>query len=343
MIRAAADVRFSSEGTGFGSAPQPPGRRSGYALVRVRSSASFLLAAAAALLAAGCGGDGGRSSRPGEHRPLFSYDRSAPLGYHDRGRINHGYPIAVRDVSYSSPKGGRVPAYLIVPPGGGRHPAVIYMHGSGGTRLDFVVPGTWMAARGAVALTITSSASRPPSPALRRERGLERERDETVQNVVDLRRAVDVLRSLPQVDPNRIAYVGYSAGARTGAILAGVEQRIKAYDLLSGGASPPIEYARAAPRRLRAMIVRVLRSVDPLRYVSRAAPAALFFQDGRLDRIVPRNALLALARAGSRPKQLRWYPSGHGLDKQAYRDQLRWLSRELGLGGPVVPGAIAGP
>ena len=86
----------------------------------------------------------------------------------------------------------------------------------------------------------------------------------------------------------------------------------------------------------------MLGSIDPLRYVRRAAPAALLFQDGRRDRIVPRQALLALAHAGSRPKQVRWYPSGHGLDKEAYRDQLRWLSRELGLGGPVVPGAIAG-
>jgi uncharacterized protein len=293
------------------------------------------------MLAAGCGG-GGHAPAPAR-TGLFDYDRSAPLGFRDRGRINHGYPIAVRDISYASPKGGRVPGYLIVPPGRGRHPAVIYMHGSGGTRLDFVVPGTWMAARGAVALTIALPASRSREAAGTGTRGLERERDLTVQNVVDLRRAVDVLRSLPEVDPNRMAYVGYSAGARTGAILAGVERRIKAYDLLSGGASPPAEYARAAPRHLRARITRVLGSVDPLRYVRRAAPAALFFQDGRRDRVVPRKALLALARAGSSPKRVRWYDAGHGLDEQAYRDQLRWLSRELGLDGPVVPGAVTGP
>ncbi|HEY2938528.1 MAG TPA: acetylxylan esterase [Gaiellaceae bacterium] len=302
----------------------------------------FLAAAVSLnLLLAGCGGGAGEQAHA---RPaLFDYDRSAPLGFRDRGRINHGYPIAVRDISYASPKGGRVPGYLIVPPGRGRHPAVIYMHGSGGTRLDFVVPGTWMAARGAVALTIASPSARSREAARPGTQSLERERDLTVQNVVDLRRAVDVLRSLPEVDPNRIAYVGYSAGARTGAILAGVEHRITAYDLLSGGASPPAEYARAAPRRLRAGIVRVLSSVDPLRYVRRAAPAALLFQDGRRDRVVPRRALLALARACSRPKQVRWYDAGHGLDARAYRDQLRWLSARLGLEGPVVPGAVTGP
>lgn len=295
------------------------------------------------LLAGGCGGGADRDAHAHARAGLFDYDRSAPLGFRDRGRINHGYPIAVRDISYASPKGGRVPGYLIVPPGPGRHPAVIYMHGSGGTRLDFVVPGTWMAARGAVALTIASPAARSREAAVAATRSLERQRDLTVQNVVDLRRAVDLLRSLPEVDPNRIAYVGYSAGARTGAILAGVEHRIKAYDLLSGGASPPAEYARAAPQRLRARITRVLGSVDPLRYVRRAGPSTLFFQDGRRDRVVPQKALVALARAGSRPKQVRWYDTGHGLDAQAYRDQLRWLSRRLGLDGPVVPGAVTGP
>jgi dienelactone hydrolase len=304
----------------------------------------FVVVGSAILAAAACGGgNSGEVAAPAGQSSLFAYERSAPLGYRDRGRINHGYPIAVRDVSYASPKGARVPGYLIVPPGRGRHPAVIYMHGSGGTRLDFVVPGTWMAARGAIALTISSPAARGRSASAPGTTALERQRDETVQNVVDLRRAVDLLRSLPEVDPKRIAYVGYSAGARTGAILAGVEHRIRAYDLLSGGASPPQQYAAAAPPRLRARIVRVLRSVDPLRYVRRAAPSALFFQDGRRDQVVPHEALLALARAGSRPKQVRWYPAGHGLDTTAYRDQLRWLSRELGLDGPVVPGALAGP
>jgi dienelactone hydrolase len=299
-----------------------------------------LAAVSVSLLAGGCGGGHVKAHA---RTALFDYDRSAPLGFHDRGRINHGYPIAVRDISYVSPKGGRVPGYLIVPPGRGRRPAVIYMHGSGGTRLDFVVPGTWMAARGAVALTIASPAARSREAAAAGTRSLARQRDLTVQNVVDLRRAVDLLRSLPEVDPNRIAYVGYSAGARTGAILAGVEHRIKAYDLLSGGASPPAEYARAAPERLRTRITRVLGSVDPLRYVRRAAPGTLFFQDGRRDQVVPRKALVALARAGSRPKQVHWYDAGHGLDEQAYRDQLRWLSRRLGLDGPVVPGAVTGP
>src|SRR5919198_1791374 len=210
------------------------------------------------------------------------------------------------------------------------------MHGSGGTRLDFVVPGSWMAARGAVALTIDSPLVRSRLGAARGRAGLIQNRNLTAQSVVELRRAVDLLQSLPQVDPNRIAYVGYSAGARVGGLLAGIEHRIKAFDLLSGGAVPPSDYAKAAPRSLQPDILRLLGQVDPLRYVRRAAPSVLFFQDGRRDRVVPRAALENLSRAGSAPKIIRWYDSGHDLPKQAYRDQLRWLSRELGLDGPIV-------
>jgi len=31
------------------------------------------------------------------------------------------------------------------------------------------------------------------------------------------------------------------------------------------------------------------------------------------------------------------------LNDAAIHDQLRWLARELGLDGPVVPGAVTGP
>lgn len=293
-----------------------------------------------ALLAAGCGG--GKAATT--HSSLFGYDRGAPLAFRDRGPVNHGYPIQVRDVSYASPRGGRVAAYLVVPPGKGPFPAVIYLHGSGEDRTHLVVPAAWLAARGAVALAIDSAfvhASGPvPTDPVKR---LERERDLTAQTVVDLRRGVDVLASLPQVDAKRIGFVGYSGGAKIGAILAGVEPRIHAFDLMSGGSAPVDSFVAEAPQSLRAPVKSALGAVDPLRFVHRAGPAALFFQDGLDDTVVPHAQLAALAAAGSEPKRIRWYRADHSLDAQAFRDQLAWLSRELGIHGPAVPHARTGP
>src|SRR2546423_6090586 len=289
------------------------------------------LLACAPILAA----DGGANAAPkpaaATDSGLFGYDRTAPLALRDLGVLNTGWP-KVHDISFASPKGGRVTAYLVVPRGKGPPPAVIWMHGSGGDRREQLVPAAWVSARGAVGLAIDAPEARKPAPRMPRgPAAFEKTRDLTVQNVIDLRRAVDVLLARPDVDPARIAFAGYSSGARVGAILAGVDHRIGAFDLLSAGATPISAYVKAAPAKLRARIRRDLSVVDPLRYVRLAAPSRLLFQDGRRDQVVPHAALVALPRAASRPKEIRRYAADHGLNGQALRDQRAWLTRVLGL------------
>jgi dienelactone hydrolase len=220
----------------------------------------------------------------------------------------------------------------------------VYVHGSGGDRVDLLGPATWLAARGAVALAITapsSVATTPgdlgPLPELRRQREL------TVRDVVAVRRAVDLLSTLPGVERGRFGFVGWSAGARTGALLAGVERRIDAFVLMSGGATPVSAYAARAPSELRGDVSRILGQIDPIRLLRRARPESLLLQNGRRDEIVPPSALAALARAAPAGASVRWYPAGHALDAVAFRDQLAWLARKLELRGPPVPGARTGP
>ena len=297
--------------------------------------------AAIVALAAGCGHTA--PSRQAVARSVFEYDASRPLRFEDRGRVNKRYPIAIRDVSYTAPS-GRVRAYLVVPPRPGRLPGVVYLHGSGGDRRELLVPATWLAARGAVALVMTApSAAATAAAGSSALAELRRQRDLAVADVVAVRRAVDVLRTLPIVDPKRIGFVGWSAGARTGAVAAGVEPRIRAFALMSAGASPVTAYVARAPARLRAAVARVLREIDPLRYVAQARAGTLLLQDGRDDEIVPRAALAALARAAPQGTRVRWYDAGHALDAAAYRDQLAWLTRRLAIRGRPVAGVRAGP
>ena len=289
------------------------------------------------LIAVALAGCGGHASSP------FAYDRSASLDLRDRGVVNRPYPIAIHDVSYASPRGGRVPAYLVVPPGKGPFPAVVYLHGSGGDRLELLAQATWLAARGAVALTLDAPDARPDAPGIETGlAGLRQTRTLYVQEVVDLRRAVDLLQSLPYVDGKRIAYVGYSAGARMGAILAAYEPRIRAYDLMSGGGLSAQAFVDAAPEADRDAVAKAFDGLDGLVEIRRAK-AAFFFQDGLRDKVVPHAQLAALAAAAPQPKLVRWYPADHQLDRRAQHDQLEWLSQQLGLGGPIVPGAVPGP
>jgi dienelactone hydrolase len=303
------------------------------------------LLAACALAVAACSGDEperATETAPRERIALLDYDRSAPLSFVDHGRVNRNSAIVVRDVSYAS-GGRRVRAFLVLPPGGGPFPAVVYAHGSGEDRLAFVGVAAWIVARGAVAVTVDQPSEGGPDAQPDALTAIRRQRDRTARAVVDFRRTVDVLATLPQVDEERIGFVGFSAGARLGAILSGVERRFDAFALMSGGASPVAEYVAPLGPAVRPQALELLEDVDPLAHVARAAPAALFFQNGRRDELVPQSALRALAAAGSRPKRVRWYQAGHGLNVAAYREQLDWLEQRLRIEGPPVRGAITGP
>jgi dienelactone hydrolase len=296
----------------------------------VRPKTIFGVAAVlgAVALATGCGG--GDSKESGLAKD-FAYDESQPLDLHTRSVEKRPSGVEVRDISYRGLAGNRVNAYLIVPRQASDLPAVIFAHGAGGDRAALVSEASQLAELGAVALTLemTYSPRRaqplppPGMDAVRARVDLE------VDSVREVRRAVDLLRSQPYVDDDRIGYVGWSAGARMGAIVAGVEHRIKALDLIAGGAVPLQEYLAQAPPEFRDQLEPLLGKSDPLRYVGHASPSALLFQNGRRDEIVPQEALQALAREGSKPKDVRWYDSGHVPSERAWNDSRRWLAEHL--------------
>ena len=307
-----------------------------------RLSASVLAACVLAVLLAGCG----ETAKPTSHAvgiPLlqFGYDATAPLGYVDHGHARgHPGPIAVHDVSFRS-GAGRVEGYLLVPPGPGRRPAVVFVHGSGGDRGELLTQAAWLAARNVVTLTITEpSTSSPPAPVPGGAAATLRQiRDVQVRDVVAVRRAVDVLQSLAEVDPHRIGYLGWSAGAKTGTFVTASDPRLKALVLLSAGADPFAAFVAQAPPSLRAAVRQDLGSIDPIRYVAKARPGSVLLEDGTKDEIVPHAALLNIVRAAPHGTTVRWYAAPHALNRAAYHDAFDWLARKLPIEGPNVPGA----
>ena len=207
--------------------------------------------------------------------------------------------MATRSRSTTSPSrapGGRkVDGLLAVPPGKGPFPAVVYLHGSGGDRTELLVPATWMAARGVVALTITMPEDAAPTrlgdgAARRAAAGGRRQRHRRTSRRGRARR-----RCRRSTD-SRIGLVGWSSGARDrrdprgsrparrgvrsplGRLAAG--QRVR-----SAGAGEPAarDPARARDRRSPA-------------WVAQARPGTVLLQDGRKDEVVPRAALRGTAR-----------------------------------------------
>jgi dienelactone hydrolase len=282
-------------------------------------------------LLAACGsGNAGNAGNATQSIPRldFGYDTSAPLGFQDRGVVARTPRVAVHDVSFSS-GGRRVQGYLIVPPGSRRRPAVVFVHGTGGNRRELLGLAAELAARGTVTLTLTEPSALPHASAATRSGKIRQQRDLVVADVVAVRRAVDLLRTMPRVDRARIGYLGWSAGARLGAFLTASDPRISALALLSAGADPVSAFVARTPKPLRAQVRSDLGSTDPLRYLPRAR-GALFLEDGTKDQVVPHEALVNVVRAAPKGTRVRWYRAGHALNDQAYEDALAWLRGRLG-------------
>jgi hypothetical protein len=68
---------------------------------------------------------------------LFDYDQKQPLDIHDK-IIEEFDGGALHDITYTSPKGGPVGAYLVVPKGKGPFAAVVFGRWGNGTRAEFI-------------------------------------------------------------------------------------------------------------------------------------------------------------------------------------------------------------
>jgi dienelactone hydrolase len=288
-----------------------------------------LVLAAALLVGCGGGNGGGEENVPAQ----FAYDDSKALEVALRPTSRGTNEVRVDDVSFSGPDDTRLKGFLLTPSNtDGRHPAVIFAHGGRGNRQDLLDQAMQMAEEGAVALTLTMIYSperaRPLPQGLA---GVRANSNREADAVREVRRSVDFLQSLDSVDGDEIGYVGWSQGARMGALTSGVEHRIKAFDLIAGGAAPVSEYVKYAPDSLQDELTTILERTDPLHFVGLAEPSELLFQNGRQDEIVPEAALEALAEAGSEPKEVRWYQAGHVPNERMWTESRTWLSDRLGL------------
>jgi len=309
-------------------------RTRGTGLLRTLCCLAFALAA--------CGADTAVFSpaTANDNLKLFEYDPSAPLDPRVvSSEKRQGYTL--QQLTYTSPKGGRVPAFLLIPDGRGPFPGVLLLHGMPSSAQGMLPEAERLARLGAISLAISAPFAR--SHRIGVQRGLnfdERDRDEQIQLIIDLRRGVDLLLSRPDVAKDRLGYVGISYGGAQGGLLAGVETRIKAYALVVGdgglvthltGPDDRNGYLKSLPPERVKRWLATMEPIEPIRWVGRAAPAHLLFQNGRSDTMVPPADGRAYQEAGSEPKKLLWYDAEHGLNVEAVRDRHTWLAEQIGI------------
>jgi dienelactone hydrolase len=148
-----------------------------------------------------------------------------------------------------------------------------------------------------------------------------------IDMVIDVRRLVDWAETRPEVDPGRIALVGFSMSAIVGSIALANEPRIAAGVLMVGGAdlhevlaacNGRIKQTRQRLRQrfgwsvedFKAELRAPLASINPVRFAGRVAPDRVLVIDAAADTCIPPSARERFWQALGRPERVS-YQYGH--------------------------------
>lgn len=275
----------------------------------------------------------------------FKYDQAAPLNA-ELGKETAGLLGTEIPLKFTSAGGERVPGLLFLPPeGAGKapYPCLLLLHGLGGSKKDMRALAPVLG-KGFMALALDAQYHGDRKQAGKElfSPDLAGLRQGFIQTVIDYRRAIDYLASRPDVDAKRIGLVGASMGAIMGAVLSGVDNRVKATVLVVGGGDWQTMLSTStnpAAVKMRQALgekpdLGMLDPIDPVHYIEHISPRQLLMQNASKDDVVPPACAKALWDRAKDPKTIDWYPTGHTLDDPASRMAvfmkiMDWLGKNL--------------
>jgi fermentation-respiration switch protein FrsA (DUF1100 family) len=262
----------------------------------------------------------------------FAPDASEPLGVWTRAGRSLAAHADLRVLAFEfSSRGDRVPGRLLLPPAGRPpFPLVLLQHGAGGSKsADYLdaAAGPWVRGGAAVAsidfplhgeradAKLSEALLRALADVSRLGAGEQLWVSFARQAVIDLRRGLDALATLPELDPARTAYAAFSLGSIVGSLFCAHDPRPRAAALaIGGGGFGPAE-------------------VDPARHIRGFAPRPVLFVNATRDERIPRRAAEALHQAAGEPKQVLWFETTHSeLRGDALKSMWQFLRRHLEIG-----------
>lgn len=253
---------------------------------------------------------------------LYDYPAAVPLHVEKLATDGNSYYTTER-LRFDGVDGERIPALFCRPNIPGKVPVIIVLHGLGCNKEMFAEPIAMLAApRGIAVMAIDARlhGERAVKGVDLWSTDLLRTRRETVNSIIDNRRALDYLDSRDDVNHDRYMLIGASMGGIMGAVLGAVEPRIKSAALLvAGGDLDQILATSSLPSivRLResgvdlAAVHTILHDFDPVNFIGHFAPRPLLMVNGRGDTVIPPPNAELLHHAAKDPKQIVWYEGGH--------------------------------
>ena len=264
---------------------------------------------------------------------LFDYDSSLPLDIKETSRREEKGAL-LRDITYATLTKGTNAATLITPktPAAAPAPAILFVHWYGppaptSNRTQFIPDAVALARQGVTSLLIDTPWS---VPTYFRSRTRAEDYTRSVQQVRDLRRALDVLAAQPGIDRTRLAFVGHDFGAMYGTLAAVVDPRVTHFVFMAGTASFSdwFLYGPKLEGKEREQFIAELAPLDPVVWVPRLrGPLLMQFADN--DEHVSTARREQLAAAAPKGADVRVYKAGHELSEEATRERLAWLRRAL--------------
>lgn len=283
----------------------------------------------------------------------FDYDARAPLDIKEISVQERG-GVRIHDITYASPNGGVVPAYLVLPGGKGKFAAILWGHwmmpkSPTANRSEFLNEAVALAPAGVVSLLIDAPYVRPgfkpdPNPLGSQDSEV------TQQQVIDLRRGLDLLLARSDVDAKRVGFVGHSFDAECGAIFDAVDKRPAAFVFMGNPVSvretvlfsnlpDVVQFRKSVPMDKLKAYLDANSWTDPATYAADLGPAPAFFQYATRDEFVPVDEAKRFFESSSGLKQMKFYDSNHALDAQARQDRYEFLRKHLGLSA-LPPGIL---
>jgi predicted esterase len=267
--------------------------------------------------------------------PSFDYDGTIPLSVQVQG-VEHRGNVMIEDISFRNLAGGRTAAYRVLPPGKDPAPGALYVHwydpqSMYSNRTQFLNQAVELAQRGLISLLVSTPWS---NPKFYPNRDVTLDYENSVQEVKELRRDLDMLLSDSRVDPKRVAYVGHDFGAMYGMVMAGVDDRVTVAAFQAGNSrfGEWFLYNQSKlPPEEKQQVIDKLAPIDPVRFIGQVGGRPVLLQFSKKDFYVPLDRAQSLANAAKEPKQVLYYDADHELNKQAIRDRYAFLREKLRL------------